>query len=66
VCPSSGASVGCLRAYAYAELYGQSVNWDGRWQVEGGVLAPTPHRTGGPPMCIDRTIPAIDIGECCD
>jgi probable F420-dependent oxidoreductase len=31
---------------------GQSVNWDGRWQVEGGVLAPTPHRAGGPPIWV--------------
>ena len=31
---------------------GRSVNWDGRWQVEGGVLAPTPHRAGGPPIWV--------------
>ena len=29
---------------------GEPVNWDGRWQVENGVLAPTPHRPGGPPI----------------
>ena len=29
---------------------GEPVSWDGRWTVEGGVLAPTPHRPGGPPI----------------
>jgi alkanesulfonate monooxygenase SsuD/methylene tetrahydromethanopterin reductase-like flavin-dependent oxidoreductase (luciferase family) len=29
---------------------GQPVDWDGRWKVEGGVLGPTPHRPGGPPI----------------
>lgn len=29
---------------------GEPVDWDGRWTVEGGVLAPTPHRPGGPPI----------------
>lgn len=29
---------------------GEAVTWDGRWQVEDGVLAPTPYRTGGPPI----------------
>ncbi|NKB57705.1 MAG: LLM class flavin-dependent oxidoreductase [Alphaproteobacteria bacterium] len=29
---------------------GEPVNWDGRWHVEDGVLGPTPHRTGGPPI----------------
>ncbi len=29
---------------------GQPVDWDGRWQVSRGVLAPTPHRLGGPPI----------------
>ncbi|MBT7634541.1 MAG: LLM class flavin-dependent oxidoreductase, partial [Rhodospirillaceae bacterium] len=28
---------------------GKPVDWDGRWPVEQGVLAPTPHRPGGPP-----------------
>jgi alkanesulfonate monooxygenase SsuD/methylene tetrahydromethanopterin reductase-like flavin-dependent oxidoreductase (luciferase family) len=37
---------------------GQSVNWDGRWQVAGGVLAPTPYRTGGPPLWIGGNLPA--------
>ncbi len=29
---------------------GEPVDWDGRWKVEGGVLGPTPHRPGGPPI----------------
>ncbi len=29
---------------------GEAVDWDGRWQVEGGILGPTPHRAGGPPI----------------
>ena len=29
---------------------GEPVDWDGRWKVEQGVLAPTPHRPGGPPI----------------
>ena len=29
---------------------GEPVNWDGRWPVEQGVLAPTPYRPGGPPI----------------
>ncbi len=28
---------------------GEPVDWDGRWEVDDGVLAPTPHRPGGPP-----------------
>jgi alkanesulfonate monooxygenase SsuD/methylene tetrahydromethanopterin reductase-like flavin-dependent oxidoreductase (luciferase family) len=31
---------------------GQPVDWDGRWPVHKGVLAPTPFRTGGPPLWI--------------
>jgi probable F420-dependent oxidoreductase len=31
---------------------GEPVDWDGRWQVEAGVLGPTPHRAGGPPIWI--------------
>lgn len=31
---------------------GQPVDWDGRWPVHQGVLAPTPFRTGGPPLWI--------------
>jgi alkanesulfonate monooxygenase SsuD/methylene tetrahydromethanopterin reductase-like flavin-dependent oxidoreductase (luciferase family) len=37
---------------------GQPVNWDGRWQVTDGVLAPTPHRPGGPPLWIGGNLPA--------
>jgi alkanesulfonate monooxygenase SsuD/methylene tetrahydromethanopterin reductase-like flavin-dependent oxidoreductase (luciferase family) len=37
---------------------GQPVTWDGRWQVTGGVLAPTPHRPGGPPLWIGGNLPA--------
>ncbi len=29
---------------------GQPVDWDGRWTVAKGSLAPTPHRPGGPPI----------------
>ena len=29
---------------------GEAVDWDGRWPVQGGVLAPKPHRAGGPPI----------------
>jgi probable F420-dependent oxidoreductase len=31
---------------------GEPVDWDGRWRVQGGVLAPVPHRPGGPPIWI--------------
>ena len=37
---------------------GQKVDWDGRWQVAGGVLAPTPCRPGGPPLWIGGNLPA--------
>src|ERR1700677_4517956 len=37
---------------------GQPVDWDGRWQVAGGVLAPTPNRPGGPPLWIGGNLPA--------
>jgi alkanesulfonate monooxygenase SsuD/methylene tetrahydromethanopterin reductase-like flavin-dependent oxidoreductase (luciferase family) len=29
---------------------GKPVDWDGRWHVEQGVLGPTPHQPGGPPI----------------
>ena len=29
---------------------GEPVDWDGRWRVRQGVLGPTPHRPGGPPV----------------
>jgi probable F420-dependent oxidoreductase len=31
---------------------GEAVDWDGRWPVQDGVLAPQPHRAGGPPIWI--------------
>ena len=37
---------------------GQPVEWDGRWPVRGGVLAPVPHRPGGPPIWIGGNSPA--------
>ena len=37
---------------------GQPVDWDGRWQVEKGVLAPVPHRPGGPPIWGGGSAPA--------
>jgi alkanesulfonate monooxygenase SsuD/methylene tetrahydromethanopterin reductase-like flavin-dependent oxidoreductase (luciferase family) len=37
---------------------GQPVDWDGRWQVRGGVLAPTPYRPGGPPLWIGGNLQA--------
>src|SRR5580693_6147464 len=32
------------------------VDWDGRWQVEGGVLGPTPYRQGGPPIWLAGSV----------
>ena len=37
---------------------GEPVTWDGRWQVVGGTLAPTPHRPGGPPLWIGGNLQA--------
>jgi alkanesulfonate monooxygenase SsuD/methylene tetrahydromethanopterin reductase-like flavin-dependent oxidoreductase (luciferase family) len=37
---------------------GAAVDWDGRWHVAGGVLAPTPYRPGGPPLWIGGNLPA--------
>jgi alkanesulfonate monooxygenase SsuD/methylene tetrahydromethanopterin reductase-like flavin-dependent oxidoreductase (luciferase family) len=37
---------------------GQAITWEGRWQVADGVLAPTPHRPGGPPLWIGGNLPA--------
>ena len=37
---------------------GEPVDWDGRWQITGGVLAPTPYRPGGPPIWIGGNLPA--------
>ena len=36
---------------------GQPVDWDGRWQMQGATVGPTPHRPGGPPH-LDRRQPA--------
>ena len=37
---------------------GEPVDWDGRWPVSGGVLAPVPHCPGGPPIWIGGNTPA--------
>ncbi len=37
---------------------GEPVDWDGRWKVEQGTLAPTPHRPGGPPIWVGGSAPA--------
>ena len=37
---------------------GQPVDWDGRWHVEKGVLGPTPHQPGGPPIWGGGSAPA--------
>ena len=37
---------------------GEAVDWDGRWQMHGAVLGPTPHRPGGPPIWIGGSVPA--------
>jgi alkanesulfonate monooxygenase SsuD/methylene tetrahydromethanopterin reductase-like flavin-dependent oxidoreductase (luciferase family) len=37
---------------------GQPVDWDGRWQMTQAVLAPTPHRPGGPPLWIGGNLPS--------
>ncbi|HEU0158070.1 MAG TPA: LLM class flavin-dependent oxidoreductase [Hyphomicrobiaceae bacterium] len=37
---------------------GQPVDWDGRWRVERGILAPLPHRPGGPPIWLAGALPA--------
>jgi alkanesulfonate monooxygenase SsuD/methylene tetrahydromethanopterin reductase-like flavin-dependent oxidoreductase (luciferase family) len=40
---------------------GEPVEWDGRWRVEGGVLGPTPHRPGGPPIWMAGSVrPAFE------
>jgi alkanesulfonate monooxygenase SsuD/methylene tetrahydromethanopterin reductase-like flavin-dependent oxidoreductase (luciferase family) len=37
---------------------GQPVDWGGRWTIKGGLLAPTPHRPGGPPVWGAGSLPA--------
>ncbi len=36
---------------------GKSVDWDGRWTVQTGILGPTPHRPGGPPFWLAGSLP---------
>lgn len=36
---------------------GEPVDWDGRWKVEQGVVGPTPHRKGGPPIWGGGAVP---------
>jgi len=36
---------------------GEPVDWNGRWPVARGVLGPTPHRAGGPPLWIGGSLP---------
>jgi len=35
---------------------GKPVRWDGRWQLDGQVLGPRPHRPGGPPIWIGTSV----------
>jgi alkanesulfonate monooxygenase SsuD/methylene tetrahydromethanopterin reductase-like flavin-dependent oxidoreductase (luciferase family) len=37
---------------------GKPVDWDGRWKVRAGVLGPTPHRPGGPPIWVAGAVAA--------
>jgi alkanesulfonate monooxygenase SsuD/methylene tetrahydromethanopterin reductase-like flavin-dependent oxidoreductase (luciferase family) len=37
---------------------GKPVDWDGRWHVEKGALAPTPYQSGGPPIWGGGSAPA--------
>jgi alkanesulfonate monooxygenase SsuD/methylene tetrahydromethanopterin reductase-like flavin-dependent oxidoreductase (luciferase family) len=40
---------------------GNPVDWDGRWQVAGGMLGPTPYRAGGPPIWLAGSVrPAFE------
>lgn len=40
---------------------GTSVDWQGRWPVQGGVLGPTPCRPGGPPIWMAGSVrPALE------
>lgn len=38
---------------------GEPVDWQGRWTVRGGVLGPTPHRPGGPPIWAGGAAPGV-------
>ncbi len=37
---------------------GEPVDWQGRWQLDGATLAPTPVRPEGPPIWVAASIPA--------
>ena len=37
---------------------GEPIDWQGRWRVKRGVLGPTPHRPGGPPVWIGGSVRA--------
>ncbi|MGH7045063.1 MAG: LLM class flavin-dependent oxidoreductase [Stellaceae bacterium] len=40
---------------------GEKVDWQGRWPVKAGVLGPTPHRAGGPPIWLAGSVrPALE------
>jgi alkanesulfonate monooxygenase SsuD/methylene tetrahydromethanopterin reductase-like flavin-dependent oxidoreductase (luciferase family) len=40
---------------------GKSIAWQGRWPVKEGVLGPTPHRPGGPPIWMAGSVrPALE------
>ena len=40
---------------------GKPVDWQGRWPVAKGVLGPTPHRPGGPPIWLAGSVqPALE------
>jgi probable F420-dependent oxidoreductase len=43
-------------ALARALWSGKPVDWSGRWAVQQGVLAPMPHRPGGPPIWIGGSV----------
>ncbi|MGY9071404.1 MAG: LLM class flavin-dependent oxidoreductase [Acidimicrobiales bacterium] len=38
---------------------GDPVSWQGRWELTDSVLAPTPHRPGGPPIWLAA---GVDVG----
>jgi len=37
---------------------GNPVDWQGRWPLQAGVLGPTPHRAGGPPIWMAGSVRA--------
>ena len=43
-------------ALARALWTGKPVDWDGRWTISSGVLGPTPHRPGGPPIWVSGSV----------